>query len=31
MITKINQTSLVLIRGDITREQVDAIANAANE
>ena len=31
MMTKINQTSLVLIRGDITREQVDAIANAANE
>ena len=31
MITKINQTSLVLIRGDITKERVDAIANAANE
>ena len=31
MTTKINQTSLALVRGDITRERVDAIANAANE
>ena len=29
--TMINQTSLALVRGDITRERVDAIANAANE
>ena len=31
MTTKINQTTLALVRGDITRERVDAIANAANE
>ena len=31
MTMKINQTSLALVRGDITRERVDAIANAANE
>ena len=31
MITEINQASLALVRGDITRERVDAIANAANE
>ena len=31
MTVKINQTTLALIRGDITRERVDAIANAANE
>ena len=31
MTTKINQTILALVRGDITRERVDAIANAANE
>ena len=31
MTVKINLTSLALIRGDITRERVDAIANAANE
>ena len=31
MTAKINQTSLALVRGDITRERVDAIANAANE
>ena len=31
MTVKINQTSLALVRGDITRERVDAIANAANE
>ena len=31
MTTKINQTSLALVRGDITKERVDAIANAANE
>ncbi len=30
MTTKINQTSLALVRGDITKERVDAIANAAN-
>ena len=29
--TMINQTTLALVRGDITRERVDAIANAANE
>ena len=29
--TMINQTSLALVRGDITRKRVDAIANAANE
>ena len=31
MTAKINQTTLALVRGDITRERVDAIANAANE
>ena len=31
MTIKINQTTLALVRGDITRERVDAIANAANE
>ena len=31
MTTKVNQTTLALVRGDITRERVDAIANAANE
>ena len=31
MTVKINQTSLVLVQGDITRERVDAIVNAANE
>ena len=31
MTTRINQTTLALVRGDITREGVDAIANAANE
>ena len=31
MTAKINQTSLALVLGDITRERVDAIANAANE
>ena len=31
MTMKINQTTLALVRGDITRERVDAIANAANE
>ena len=31
MTVKVNLTSLALIRGDITRERVDAIANAANE
>ena len=31
MTTKINQTTLVLVRGDITRERVDAIVTAANE
>ena len=31
MMAKINQTSLALVRGDITSERVDAIANAANE
>ena len=28
---KINQTTLTLVQGDITKEQVDAIVNAANE
>lgn len=28
---KINRTSLTLVQGDITKEQVDAIVNAANE
>ena len=31
MTTEINQASLAIVRGDITRERVDAIANAANE
>ena len=31
MTMEINQTSLALVRGDITKERVDAIANAANE
>ena len=31
MTMKINQTSLAIVRGDITMERVDAIANAANE
>lgn len=31
MTTKINQTSLALVRGDIIKERVDAIVNAANE
>ena len=31
MTTKINQTSLALVRGDITRERVDSIVNAANK
>ena len=31
MTAKINQTSLALVSGDITKERVDAIANAANE
>lgn len=31
MNTEINQASLALVRGDITKERVDAIANAANE
>ena len=31
MTAKINQRSLALVLGDITRERVDAIANAANE
>ena len=31
MTAKINQTTLALVRGDITRERVDAIANTANE
>lgn len=31
MTTKINQTSRALVRGDITKERVDAIVNAANE
>ena len=28
---RINQTRIVLVQGDITKEQVDAITNAANE
>lgn len=31
MTTEINQASLALVQGDITKERVDAIANAANE
>ncbi len=31
METKINQTSIVLVCGDITKETTDAIVNAANE
>ena len=31
MQTKINQTTLTLVQGDITKEGVDAIVNAANE
>lgn len=31
MTTEINQASLALVQGDITRERVDAIANAANK
>jgi O-acetyl-ADP-ribose deacetylase (regulator of RNase III) len=31
MQTKINQTDLTLVQGDITKESVDAIVNAANE
>ena len=31
MQTKINQATLSLVQGDITKEGVDAIVNAANE